>query len=78
MISVQQVRKWYRKFKSGRENIVDESRSGRSISVADKTLETKVDVVILCDQKERLSDIMYQVNAAYGCVLNIITKKLKF
>ncbi len=37
-MSVQHVRKWYRKFKSVRENIVNESHSGRPISVADKTL----------------------------------------
>ncbi len=39
---VQRVKKWYRKFKSGRENIVNESCSGRQISVTNKTFENKV------------------------------------
>ncbi len=41
-ISVHHVRKWHRKFKSGCENIVDESRSGSPISVADEMLENKL------------------------------------
>ncbi len=45
-ITIQYVRKCYRKFKRGHENIIDESRSGRPISVIDKTLENKVDAII--------------------------------
>ncbi len=55
------------KIKSGRENIVNESHKGRSISVVDKTLEDKVDQ-IQYNQKVRLSDIAYQVNVEYGSV----------
>ncbi len=76
--SVQYVKKWYRKFKSGRKNIIDESHSGRPISVANKTLGNKDDTIIQCDLKARLSDIPYQVTVAYSIVQNIVTKKLKY
>ncbi len=72
------MRKWYRKFKSGRENIADESCSGKLISVADKMLENKVELIIQCDLKARLSDIVYQVIHHKGTVQNIVTKKLKY
>ncbi len=58
MIRVQRVRKWYRKFKSGCENIVKESHSGRPISVADKMPKNKVDAIIQWDKNARLSDIV--------------------
>ncbi len=77
-ISVQHMRKWYRKFKSGCENIIDEIRSGTPISITDKTLENKADTIIQCNWKAKLFDIAYQVNAAYGTVQNIITKILKY
>ncbi len=76
MISVQHVRKWYIKLKRGCGSIVGESHSGRLISVADKILENIVDMIIQCDQKTKLSDIVYEVNVAYGTVKNIVTKKL--
>ncbi len=63
------MRKWYRKFKSC---------LGKPISIADKALENKVDTIIQCDRKARLSDIVYQVNAAYGTVQNIVTEILKY
>ncbi len=56
-ISVQYVGKWYRKFKSGHENI---------ISVADMTLENKVDTIIQCDQKGRLSNVVYSDGRSIG------------
>ncbi len=56
-------------------NIVDDSHWGILISVTDKTLENKVDAIILCHQKVRLSDVAYQANMAYGPVQNITTKK---
>ncbi len=68
VISVQHVKKWYPKFRSGCENIFDENRSRKPISITDKMLENKVDAVIQCDQKARLSDIVYLANAAYGTV----------
>ncbi len=58
-IRVQHPRKWYEKYESSCENIVDESCSGRLISVADKTFENKVDTIIRYDQKARLSNIAY-------------------
>ncbi len=60
-ISVQHVKKWYRKFKSDCEIIVDESYLGRPISVVDKILENQTDTIIQCDRKARLFDIAYQV-----------------
>ncbi len=76
-ISVQRVRKWRRKFESACENIVDESRSGWQISVADKMLENKIDTIVQCDQKV-ISDIAYQVNAGQSTVQNIVTKNPKY
>ncbi len=66
---VQHVRKWYRKFKNGHEN---ESHSRRPISIAEKMLANKVGTIIQCDRKARLSDIAFQVKAAYGTVQNIV------
>ncbi len=51
------MRKWYKKFKSHHQNIVDERCLGRPISATDKTLENKVDAIIQHDQKSRLSNI---------------------
>ncbi len=51
------MRKWYRKFRNAGKNIIDESFSGRLISVTDKILENKVEAIIQRDQKARLSDI---------------------
>ncbi len=64
-ISIQHVRKWYRKFKSSCENIVAESYAGRPIFVADKKLENKVGAIILRDQIAKLSNIVCQVSVAY-------------
>ncbi len=63
-VSVQHVRKWYKKFRSGRENIVDESCSGRSISITDKMLENKVDTIIQCKLKSEI--ICYCVPSECG------------
>ncbi len=78
VFSVQHVRKWFRKFKAGRESIADESREGRPISAATKTLEEKVDEMIRSDRKARLTDIATDLHAAYGTVQNIVKKKLKY
>ncbi len=74
-INIQYVRKWCRKFKSGGKNIIHEYHSGRLFSVADEMLENQVDMIMSRHQKARLSDIVYRVNAAYGTVQNIVTKK---
>ncbi len=60
MISIQYVRKWYQKFKSGCGNIIVEIHSERPISVAEKMLESKVNAIIQCDRKVKLSDIAYK------------------
>ncbi len=54
MISVQHVRKWFRKFKSGRENIVGEGNLGRLISFVDKTFENEVDAIIQCRDVKKI------------------------
>ncbi len=41
-------------------------------------LENKVEMTIQYNRKVRLSDITYQVKAAYGTIENIVTKKLKY
>ncbi len=58
-ISIQCARKWYRKFKSGHRNIIDESCLGKTISVTDVMLENKVDAIIQRGQKARLFDIVH-------------------
>ncbi len=68
MISVQHIRKWYRKFRSGCENIVDESHSGKPNSVADKMFENKVDSIIQRDQKDRLSNIVFSECGIWYCL----------
>lgn len=78
VFSIQYVRKWLRKFKAGCEIIVDEAREGRPTSVTTKTLENKVDEIIQDDRKARLSNITVKLNAAYGTIKNIVTKKLKY
>ncbi len=77
-INIQHVRKWYKKFNSGCENIVNESCSGRPISIADRTLKNKVDTIIQCDRKARLFNIAYQVNMTHSTVQKIIIKKLTY
>ncbi len=48
-ISIERVRKLFRKFGSCYKNIVGKSCSGRLVSVVNKTLENKVDGNIQCN-----------------------------
>ncbi len=52
LCDIQHVRKWYKKFKSGRKNVMDKSPSRKLISVTDKTLENNVDTIIRCIEKQ--------------------------
>ncbi len=76
MISVQYGRKWNRKFRSGCENIVDESASRRLISFTDKTLKNIIRYCVpieygicycseYCSKKTEISKNMHSLDTTY-------------
>ena len=75
--SYSMVRKWAQRFREGREDVSDDPRSGRSISVlTDENIEL-VRQVIEDDPHSTYDDIMVKTDLSRGTIERIIHDHLK-
>lgn len=70
--------KWVAQFRSGRERVADEQRTGRPVQVATSSLESRIDMIIRDNRRITVELIAEKVNASVGTVHNIIHNKLLY
>jgi len=69
------VFKWFKRFKDGRSNIIDDARSERP-SVITPTLVASVKTFIEEDRRRTIRDVVDGTRIAFGTVWNILHEHL--
>jgi hypothetical protein len=79
VMTVQHVRKWCRKFDSGRVNVMDEQRGGRPSTSAD--LVQDIDAAVQADRRVSIAEVEIRFNlfeAPFGTLFMKVSATGKF
>jgi hypothetical protein len=76
VMTVQYVRKWRGEFESGRVNMMDEQRSGRSSASADLVQDT--DAAVQADKRVSIVKLEIRLNLSRGTVWDIVHERLGY
>ena len=71
------VKKWTAEFKSGRESVEDDGRSGQpKDSTIDENAKVVYTLIYMCDRRRDLRSIVRKVGISFGAVQSILTDNL--
>jgi transposase len=77
-LSQGRVYEWVERFQSGRQNVSDEHRSGRPVSVAIETVKQQIEQRI-CDYRQvTIDEIALEFNMSHSSAYNIVHDDLRY
>ena len=69
---------WVERFKNGRQNVSDEHRSGRPVSVATETVKQQIEQRIRDYRQVTIDEIAVEFNMSHGSAYNIVHDDLEY
>jgi hypothetical protein len=74
-LSQGRVYEWVERFQNGRQNVSDEHRSGKPVSVATETVKQQIEQRTLGYKWVTIEDIAVEFNMSHGSAYNIVHDK---
>jgi len=77
-LSQERVYEWVERFQNGRQNVSDEHRRGRSVSVATGTVKQQIEQRIRDYRRVTIDEIAIEFNISHGSAYNIVHNDLGY
>ena len=77
-LSQGRVYEWVERFQNGRENVSDEHRSGKPVSLATETVKQQIEQRIRDYRRVTIDKIVVELNTIHGSAYNIVHDHLRY